>query len=46
MGVVLNFSPWIQALEIVFHNTVEESVGNHVDICGKSAMVRLLDQIA
>lgn len=38
--------PWIQALEFVFHNVVEKPVDNHVDKFDKSAMVRLLDQIA
>jgi len=43
---VSGFTPWIQALEFVFHNVVERPVDNHVDKSGKSAMVRLLDQIA
>jgi hypothetical protein len=37
---------WIPALETVFHKGVENSVDNHVDKSGKSARVRLLEQIA
>jgi len=38
--------PWIWALEFAFHNVVERTVYNHVDKLIKSAVVRLLDQIA
>jgi hypothetical protein len=40
------FTPWIQALEFVFHNVVERPVDNHVDKLNKPAMLRLLDLIA
>jgi hypothetical protein len=37
---------WIPTLETVFHKVVEKSVDNRVDKSGKSALIRLLDQIA
>lgn len=37
---------WIQALESVFHNTVERSVDIYVDKPAKHAIVALLDHIA
>jgi hypothetical protein len=41
-----DFSPWIQALEFVFHNVVEKPVDNFVHKAGKSALTRVLDRIA
>ena len=37
---------WIEALESVFHNTVEMSVDIYVDKLAKHAIVALLDHIA
>jgi len=37
---------WIQALEFLFHNTVERSVYNYVDKLVKRAIVAPLAQIA
>ena len=45
-GAVRLFMHWIPTLETVFHKVVEKSVDNRVDKSGKSALIRLLDQIA